>query len=41
MRENLAAAAIQLNAAEVESINALEAGSRIGADPAVAAFSQL
>jgi diketogulonate reductase-like aldo/keto reductase len=41
MRENLAAAAIRLTAAEVESINALEAGSRIGADPAVAAFSQL
>jgi diketogulonate reductase-like aldo/keto reductase len=41
MRENLAAAAIPLTAAEVESINALEAGSRIGADPAVAAFSQL
>jgi 2,5-diketo-D-gluconate reductase A len=41
MRENLAAAGIQLTADEVESINALEAGSRIGADPAVAAFSQL
>ena len=41
MRENLAAAAIRLTAADVESINALEAGSRIGADPAVAAFSQL
>lgn len=41
MRENLAAAAIRLTAEDVESINALEAGSRIGADPAVAAFSQL
>ncbi|RAM38030.1 aldo/keto reductase [Arthrobacter globiformis] len=41
MRENLAAAAIRLTAADVESITALEAGSRIGADPAVAAFSQL
>ncbi|WP_087873114.1 aldo/keto reductase [Arthrobacter globiformis] len=41
MRENLAAAAIRLTAADVESISALEAGSRIGADPAVAAFSQL
>lgn len=41
MRENLAAAAIRLTAADVESINGLEAGSRIGADPAVAAFSQL
>ena len=41
MRENLAAAAIRLTAADVESISALEAGSRIGADPAVAAFTQL
>lgn len=41
MRENLAAASISLTAADVESINALEAGSRVGADPAVAAFSQL
>ncbi|MFF2314981.1 aldo/keto reductase [Arthrobacter sp. NPDC058097] len=41
MRENLAAATIRLTAADVESINGLEAGSRIGADPAVAAFSQL
>jgi 2,5-diketo-D-gluconate reductase A len=41
MRENLAAASISLSAADVESINALEAGSRVGADPAVAAFSQL
>jgi len=40
MRENLAAAAIRLTAADVESINALDAGSRIGADPAVAAFTQ-
>jgi 2,5-diketo-D-gluconate reductase A len=41
MRENIAAASIPLSAADVESINALEAGSRVGADPAVAAFSQL
>jgi diketogulonate reductase-like aldo/keto reductase len=40
MRENLAAASISLGAADVESINALEAGTRVGADPAVAAFSQ-
>lgn len=40
MRENLAAASISLSAADVESINALEAGTRVGADPAVAAFSQ-
>jgi diketogulonate reductase-like aldo/keto reductase len=40
MRENLAAASISLSAADLESINALEAGSRVGADPAVAAFSQ-
>ena len=41
MRENFAAATIRLAAADVEAINGLEAGSRIGADPAVAAFSQL
>lgn len=41
MRENLAAAAIKLTATDLESINGLEAGSRIGADPAIAAFSQL
>lgn len=41
MRENLAAASIPLSAADVEAINGLESGSRIGADPAVAAFTQL
>jgi diketogulonate reductase-like aldo/keto reductase len=41
MRENLAAASISLSAADVEAINGLESGSRIGADPAVAAFTQL
>jgi diketogulonate reductase-like aldo/keto reductase len=40
MRENIAAANISLSAAELESINALDAGTRVGADPAVAAFSQ-
>lgn len=40
MRENIAAAKISLSAADLESINALEAGSRVGGDPAVAAHSQ-
>jgi diketogulonate reductase-like aldo/keto reductase len=40
MRENLAAANISLTAADLESINALDAGTRVGADPAVAAHSQ-
>lgn len=41
MRENLAAAAFTLTPEELESITALEAGSRIGADPATAAFTQM
>ena len=41
MRENLGAAAIQLTAAEIAEITALESGARVGADPATAAFSQL
>lgn len=41
MRENLGAASIQLTPAEMESITALEAGARIGSDPAVAAFTQM
>ena len=41
MRENLGATSIPLTAAEIESISALEAGARLGSDPAVAAFSQL
>ena len=41
MRENLAAARIKLSSADLERISALEAGNRIGADPAVAAFTQL
>lgn len=40
MRENLAAANISLTAADLESINALDAGTRVGGDPAVAAHSQ-
>ena len=40
MRENIAAAKISLSAEDLESINALEAGSRVGGDPAVAAHSQ-
>jgi diketogulonate reductase-like aldo/keto reductase len=41
MRENLAAAALSLTPAEIAEIAALESGARTGADPAVAAFSQL
>jgi diketogulonate reductase-like aldo/keto reductase len=41
MRENLAAAAVSLTPAEIAEIAALESGARTGADPAVAAFSQL
>lgn len=41
MRENLAAARIKLSSADLERISALETGNRIGADPAVAAFTQL
>ncbi|WP_426997798.1 aldo/keto reductase [Pseudarthrobacter sp. N5] len=41
MRENLAAAAITLTAAELDSITALESGARVGGDPAVAAWTQL
>lgn len=40
MRENLAAANISLGAADLEAISALEDGSRVGGDPAVAAHSQ-
>lgn len=40
IRENLAATAIQLTDDELAAISKLEAGYRIGADPAVAAFSQ-
>ena len=41
MRENIAAASISLSPADIDAINALEAGARVGADPAVAAFTQL
>lgn len=41
MRENIAAASISLSPADIEAINALEADARVGADPAVAAFTQL
>lgn len=41
MRENLEAAALALTPAEMASISQLEAGSRIGSDPATAAHSQL
>jgi 2,5-diketo-D-gluconate reductase A len=33
--------AVTLTPAEVAEITALESGSRVGADPAVAAFSQM
>lgn len=41
MSENLAATAITLSEDALKRISALEAGERIGADPAVAAFTQM
>ncbi|MET1088826.1 MAG: aldo/keto reductase [Arthrobacter sp.] len=41
MRENLGAPALPLTASEVAEITALESGARAGADPAIAAHSQL
>lgn len=41
MQENLAAALLELSAAEVEEIGVLESGARIGGDPATAAHTQL
>lgn len=41
MRENFAATSLTLTDDELASITALERGARIGADPAIAAFSQL
>jgi 2,5-diketo-D-gluconate reductase A len=41
MRENLRAAAVSLTPEDTDLITALESGTRIGADPSVAAFSQL
>ena len=40
MRQNFEAAAITLTASDLIAINALDAGARIGADPATAAFMQ-
>lgn len=41
MRENLAAATLELSSDEAEKISALDSGARIGADPATAAHTQL
>ncbi|TLM88339.1 aldo/keto reductase [Pseudarthrobacter sp. NamE5] len=41
MRENLAAVRLTLTPAEMADITALESGSRVGADPALAAHSQM
>ncbi len=41
MAENLAAAKIRLSSAELARVSALESGERIGADPALAAFTQM
>jgi diketogulonate reductase-like aldo/keto reductase len=41
MRENLEAVTFNLTPAEIDSINQLETGSRIGSDPATASHSQL
>ena len=41
MRENFAAAALELSAADVEQITGLDSGQRIGSDPATAAHTQL
>ena len=41
MSENLAAAGITLGQDEIDAIAALDSDARIGADPAVAAFSQM
>jgi diketogulonate reductase-like aldo/keto reductase len=41
IRENLAASSLQLTPDELAAITALDAGARIGADPAVASFSQM
>ncbi|MCU1517488.1 MAG: aldo/keto reductase [Pseudarthrobacter sp.] len=41
LRENFAATSLTLTDDELASITALEAGARIGSDPAVAAFTQL
>lgn len=41
MRENLAAVSLMLTPADIADIAALESGARVGADPAVAAHSQM
>ncbi|MGF9662521.1 aldo/keto reductase [Arthrobacter crystallopoietes] len=41
MAENLASAGLTLTAEDVAAVSALEAGNRVGADPATAAFTQL
>lgn len=41
MRENFGAADLTLTESELAAITALEAGARIGSDPAVAAFTQM
>ncbi|MEV8150613.1 aldo/keto reductase [Arthrobacter sp. NPDC080073] len=41
IRQNLAAASLQLTPDELAAISALDAGARLGADPAVASFSQM
>ncbi|MFB9163465.1 aldo/keto reductase [Arthrobacter psychrochitiniphilus] len=41
IRENLAATSFNLSSEEIAAISALETGERIGADPAVAAFTQM
>jgi 2,5-diketo-D-gluconate reductase A len=41
MRENLGAVGVTLTPAEIAGVTALESGARAGADPAVAAFSQM
>jgi len=41
MRENLGAAEISLGRDEMDAVTALDRGSRVGADPAKAAFSQM
>jgi 2,5-diketo-D-gluconate reductase A len=41
MRENLEAVNLTLSAAELAELSSLESGARIGADPAVAAHSQM
>ena len=40
MRENLGALSVELSPRDMEQINELDAGRRLGADPATASFSQ-